>query len=263
MALGHRHRADGLDEDTVLEQALAVLEELEEADDVGQRGVLEQADEETHVGGDGDAQRLRQHDEPHGLPGAETHRLCRLDLALGDRLQPAAYDLGEAERSLVVVLADAWVVDRDSDQPRRWSALIADLWERSSLAMAALAREEGAARGWTLVGYSGVVAGFLILSFYSVIAGWALAYVLEAVSGGFQGLTGETAGAAFGSGASSTVFGARGSASFLSRATGAMAAAFFLAEPGFVLGFKKIHERLLSVNIGTAGLFTYLFMNYI
>lgn len=38
---------------------------------------------------------------------------------------------------------------------------------------------------------------------------------------------GATAGAAFGSGASSTVFGARGSASFLSRATAVLAIVFF------------------------------------
>ena len=38
---------------------------------------------------------------------------------------------------------------------------------------------------------------------------------------------GADAGAAFGSGASATVFGSRGSANFLSRATGVFAAAFF------------------------------------
>ncbi len=39
---------------------------------------------------------------------------------------------------------------------------------------------------------------------------------------------GADAGAAFGSGASATVFGARGSANFLSRATGVLAALFFI-----------------------------------
>jgi preprotein translocase subunit SecG len=39
---------------------------------------------------------------------------------------------------------------------------------------------------------------------------------------------GANAGAAFGSGASATVFGARGSSSFLTRATGVLAAAFFI-----------------------------------
>ncbi|MGH8441427.1 MAG: preprotein translocase subunit SecG [Nevskiaceae bacterium] len=41
---------------------------------------------------------------------------------------------------------------------------------------------------------------------------------------------GADAGAAFGSGASGTVFGARGSANFLSRATAVCAAVFFLAS---------------------------------
>jgi preprotein translocase subunit SecG len=41
---------------------------------------------------------------------------------------------------------------------------------------------------------------------------------------------GADAGAAFGSGASGTVFGARGSANFLSRTTGILATAFFLTS---------------------------------
>ncbi|SEQ68992.1 preprotein translocase subunit SecG [Solimonas aquatica] len=41
---------------------------------------------------------------------------------------------------------------------------------------------------------------------------------------------GADAGAAFGSGASGTVFGARGSANFLSRATGALATVFFIVS---------------------------------
>lgn len=41
---------------------------------------------------------------------------------------------------------------------------------------------------------------------------------------------GADAGAAFGSGASSTVFGSRGSASFLTRTTGVLAALFFLTS---------------------------------
>lgn len=44
----------------------------------------------------------------------------------------------------------------------------------------------------------------------------------------FQRGPGATAGAAFGSGASGTVFGARGSANFLTRATAVLAAGFFL-----------------------------------
>ena len=61
---------------------------------------------------------------------------------------------------------------------------------------------------------------------------------------------GATAGAAFGSGASSTVFGARGSASFLTRATGVLAFIFFANS--FLLAYlsgqtitpKSILERV-------------------
>lgn len=61
---------------------------------------------------------------------------------------------------------------------------------------------------------------------------------------------GATAGAAFGSGASSTVFGARGSASFLTRATGVLAFIFFANS--FLLAYlsgqtitpKSILERI-------------------
>lgn len=65
--------------------------------------------------------------------------------------------------------------------------------------MAALAAESGRSRHWALLGWVGVLAGFLIMSFYSVIAGWSLAYVLEAVSGNFAGLDGDSSAAAFGS----------------------------------------------------------------
>lgn len=64
-------------------------------------------------------------------------------------------------------------------------------------AMSALAAEAGASQRWAWLGWIGVIAGFLIMSFYSVIAGWAIAYVLQAVSGGFDGFTGETSAAAF------------------------------------------------------------------
>ncbi|MGD8743269.1 MAG: preprotein translocase subunit SecG [Granulosicoccaceae bacterium] len=60
------------------------------------------------------------------------------------------------------------------------------------------------------------------------------------IAGGLIGLIliqhgkGADAGAAFGSGASSTVFGSRGSASFLTRLTGILATLFFISS--FVLG---------------------------
>ena len=50
---------------------------------------------------------------------------------------------------------------------------------------------------------------------------------------------GADAGAAFGSGASSTVFGSRGSASFLSRATAGLATVFFVTS--LVLAYFAMH----------------------
>jgi hypothetical protein len=43
---------------------------------------------------------------------------------------PVEYDyLDDAERSFVVVLADEYMVDRDSAQERKWSTFIGDLWQ--------------------------------------------------------------------------------------------------------------------------------------
>lgn len=64
----------------------------------------------------------------------------------------------------------------------------------------------------------------IILIFHVLIAIGLVALVL------LQHGKGADAGAAFGSGASSTVFGARGAASFLSRMTGILAAGFFLTS---------------------------------
>lgn len=55
---------------------------------------------------------------------------------------------------------------------------------------------------------------------------------------------GADAGAAFGSGASSTMFGARGSASFLSRATGMLAAGFFITS--LVLAYVAVQSSAPS-----------------
>jgi len=59
--------------------------------------------------------------------------------------------------------------------------------------------ESDAKSRWRHVGWVGVAAGMLILSFYAVIAGWALAYIFEAASGELAGVSGDTAGAIFGS----------------------------------------------------------------
>ncbi len=50
-------------------------------------------------------------------------------------------------------------------------------------------------------------------------------------------------GAAFGSGASQTVFGARGSASFLTRATGVLAALFFVSSLALAYFYSQKTER--------------------
>lgn len=45
-------------------------------------------------------------------------------------MPPANYDLGQAQRSFVVVLADYHVVaDRDSERERNWATFVGDLWE--------------------------------------------------------------------------------------------------------------------------------------
>jgi NSS family neurotransmitter:Na+ symporter len=64
--------------------------------------------------------------------------------------------------------------------------------------MKTLAIESGTSPSWSVLGWIGVLAGILIMSFYSVIAGWAVSYTVEAASGNFTGLTGETAGAKLG-----------------------------------------------------------------
>jgi preprotein translocase subunit SecG len=54
---------------------------------------------------------------------------------------------------------------------------------------------------------------------------------------------GADAGAAFGSGASATVFGASGSANFLSRTTGILAAAFFVTSLGMAWYSMQTPEK--------------------
>jgi len=61
-----------------------------------------------------------------------------------------------------------------------------------------LAKEAGASRYWSWLGWLGVIAGFLILSYYSVIAGWAMAYVVRVASGVFEGVTADGVSNIFG-----------------------------------------------------------------
>jgi preprotein translocase subunit SecG len=63
---------------------------------------------------------------------------------------------------------------------------------------------------------------------------------------------GADAGAAFGSGASQTVFGARGSASFLTRATGILAAVFFTTSLSLAyLSTQRVERRSVTEQVET------------
>jgi preprotein translocase subunit SecG len=63
---------------------------------------------------------------------------------------------------------------------------------------------------------------------------------------------GADAGAAFGSGASQTVFGARGSASFLTRATGVLAAVFFTTSLSLAyLSTQRVERRSVTEHVET------------
>ena len=75
---------------------LGHVQQLEEPDDGEQRRVLEQADELADHRRDHGAQRLGQHDRAQVVcTGRRPEGLGRLELALGDRLQPAPHDLGD------------------------------------------------------------------------------------------------------------------------------------------------------------------------
>ena len=68
-------------------------QEIENTDDEDERGVLEQRDIAVDDIGNGDAQGLRQNDQPHHLPIAEPDRLRALILSARDRLQAGAHHL--------------------------------------------------------------------------------------------------------------------------------------------------------------------------
>ena len=89
--------------------------------------------------------------------------------------------------------------------------------------MRALARQSGAGRGWSLIGWMGALGGFLILSYYSVVAGWALYYVYLLASGTFVGVDGDAAGAAFDA---------------------------FLADPWLLVGFQTLFMALTAFIVG-------------
>jgi NSS family neurotransmitter:Na+ symporter len=65
------------------------------------------------------------------------------------------------------------------------------------MATSLLCEETGASKAWMGIGWMGALAGLVILSFYTVIAGWTLEYLFSAMSGKFDGLTGESSQAMF------------------------------------------------------------------
>jgi len=94
---------------------------------------------------------------------------------------------------------------------------------------------------------------FVIFSvFYILIAAAMIVLIL------LQNGAGADAGSGFGSGASATVFGARGSATFLTRATGVLATLFFLLSLGMGIylhanGQSRAAAADLGVMSGVSG----------
>lgn len=87
----------------------------------------------------------------------------------------------------------------------------------------------------------------LLLIFHVFVAVALIALVL------IQHGKGADAGAAFGSGASATVFGARGSSSFLSRSTGILAALFFVTSLSLAyLSGQNIERRSVTEVVAPA-----------
>src|SRR5690606_1893303 len=75
--------------------ALDAVQEIEEADDDDQAGVLEQRDEGVDDAGNHQFERLGQHHQAHHAPVAQAQRLGGLVLPLGNGLQAAAHHFGD------------------------------------------------------------------------------------------------------------------------------------------------------------------------
>lgn len=50
---------------------------------------------------------------------------------------------------------------------------------------------------WKIIGFGGILSAYLIMFFYADVAGWVYAYLFRTLTGGFAGITAETAGAQF------------------------------------------------------------------
>ncbi len=85
----------------------------------------------------------------------------------------------------------------------------------------------------------------IILFIHVIIAAALIALVL------IQQGKGAAIGAAFGSGASSTVFGSQGSASFLMKLTGVLAAAFFITSLtlGYIVSVQYKQSQSLNIPV--------------
>jgi preprotein translocase subunit SecG len=88
----------------------------------------------------------------------------------------------------------------------------------------------------------------ILLTIHIVIAVMLIGLVLIQQGKGAQ------TGAAFGSGASTTVFGSQGSGNFLSRATGFLGAAFFIISLSLAFLLSKESRRENQLNILPAGI---------
>ncbi|MDR2877686.1 MAG: preprotein translocase subunit SecG [Chromatiales bacterium] len=86
----------------------------------------------------------------------------------------------------------------------------------------------------------------LLIAFHMIIAVALVTLVLV------QRGRGAEAGAAFGSGASQTVFGSRGSASFLTRSTAVLAALFFISSLALAYVYSQRVERASVTKLPTS-----------
>lgn len=84
----------------------------------------------------------------------------------------------------------------------------------------------------------------IVLVFHVIVALLLIGLILMQQGKGAQ------AGAAFGSGASQTVFGSQGSGGFLSRATGTLAAIFFLLNLFLAFWINRTH-RPTTISVPT------------
>ncbi len=81
----------------------------------------------------------------------------------------------------------------------------------------------------------------IVLVFHVIVALLLIGLILMQQGKGAQ------AGAAFGSGASQTVFGSQGSGGFMSRATGTLAAVFFILNLFLAFWINRTHRPAMVV----------------